>query len=29
MKYKKFGKQDWNVSQVGYGMWGMAGLVRI
>ncbi|WP_109097994.1 aldo/keto reductase [Aquimarina sp. AU58] len=25
MKYKKFGKLDWNVSQVGYGMWGMAG----
>jgi len=25
MEYKKFGKHDWNVSQVGYGMWGMAG----
>lgn len=25
MEYKKFGKLDWNVSQVGYGMWGMAG----
>ncbi|EZH72544.1 aldo/keto reductase [Aquimarina atlantica] len=25
MKYKKFGKLDWNISQVGYGMWGMAG----
>ncbi|WP_106792490.1 aldo/keto reductase [Aquimarina sp. Aq78] len=25
MRYKKFGKLDWNVSQVGYGMWGMAG----
>lgn len=25
MEYKKFGKQNWNVSQVGYGMWGMAG----
>lgn len=25
MKYKKFGKFDWEVSQVGYGMWGMAG----
>ena len=25
MKYRKFGKQDWKVSEVGYGMWGMAG----
>ncbi len=25
MKYKKFGKLDWNVSRVGYGMWGMVG----
>ncbi len=25
MVYKKFGKLDWNISQVGYGMWGMAG----
>lgn len=25
MEYKKFGKNNWKVSQVGYGMWGMAG----
>ncbi|WP_109299271.1 aldo/keto reductase [Aquimarina sp. AU474] len=25
MVYKKFGKLDWKISQVGYGMWGMAG----
>ena len=25
MEYKKFGKFDWDISQVGYGMWGMAG----
>ncbi|MDH7444535.1 aldo/keto reductase [Aquimarina sp. 2201CG14-23] len=25
MIYKKLGKLDWKISQVGYGMWGMAG----
>ena len=25
MQYRKFGKTGWNVSEVGYGMWGMAG----
>ena len=25
MQYRKFGKLDWKVSEVGYGMWGMAG----
>jgi aryl-alcohol dehydrogenase-like predicted oxidoreductase len=25
MKYRKFGRADWLVSEVGYGMWGMAG----
>jgi aryl-alcohol dehydrogenase-like predicted oxidoreductase len=25
MKYRKLGKTNWNVSEVGYGMWGMAG----
>ena len=25
MKYRKFGKTPWSVSEVGYGMWGMAG----
>ncbi len=25
MKYKRFGRTDWQVSEVGYGMWGMAG----
>ena len=25
MQYRKFGRTDWNVSEVGYGMWGMAG----
>lgn len=25
MKYRKFGKTNWNVSEIGYGMWGMAG----
>jgi aryl-alcohol dehydrogenase-like predicted oxidoreductase len=25
MKYRKFGKTSWSVSEVGYGMWGMAG----
>ncbi len=24
MKYRKFGRLDWNVSEVGYGMWGLA-----
>lgn len=25
MKYRRFGKTGWNVSEIGYGMWGMAG----
>ncbi len=25
MNYRRFGKTDWQVSEVGYGMWGMAG----
>ena len=25
MKYRKFGRVNWQVSEVGYGMWGMAG----
>lgn len=25
MKYRNFGKTNWQVSEVGYGMWGMAG----
>jgi len=25
MKYRRFGRIDWQVSEVGYGMWGMAG----
>jgi aryl-alcohol dehydrogenase-like predicted oxidoreductase len=25
MKYRKFGRTGWNVSEIGYGMWGMAG----
>src|SRR5512140_3864609 len=23
MKYRRFGRTNWNVSEVGYGMWGM------
>jgi aryl-alcohol dehydrogenase-like predicted oxidoreductase len=25
MKYRRFGRTNWNVSEVGYGMWGLAG----
>ena len=25
MKYRKFGRRNWEVSEIGYGMWGMAG----
>jgi aryl-alcohol dehydrogenase-like predicted oxidoreductase len=25
MRYRKFGRAGWNVSEIGYGMWGMAG----
>ncbi len=25
MKYRRFGRADWNVSEIGYGMWGLAG----
>jgi len=25
MKYRKLGRTNWNVSEIGYGMWGMAG----
>ncbi len=25
MRYRRFGRTDWQVSEVGYGMWGMAG----
>jgi aryl-alcohol dehydrogenase-like predicted oxidoreductase len=25
MEYRRFGRTDWNVSEIGYGMWGLAG----
>ena len=25
MKYRRFGRKEWHVSEIGYGMWGMAG----
>jgi aryl-alcohol dehydrogenase-like predicted oxidoreductase len=25
LRYRKFGRTDWQVSEIGYGMWGMAG----
>ncbi len=25
MRYRKFGRTGWNVSEIGYGMWGLAG----
>ncbi len=28
MQYRKFGKENWKVSEVGYGMWGLAGWMQ-
>ena len=25
MNYRRFGRTGWNVSEIGYGMWGLAG----
>jgi aryl-alcohol dehydrogenase-like predicted oxidoreductase len=25
MQYRKFGRTKWHVSEIGYGMWGLAG----
>jgi len=25
MNYRRFGRTNWNVSEIGYGMWGMGG----
>ena len=25
MRYRRFGRTGWNVSEIGYGMWGLAG----
>ena len=25
MKYRKFGRTNWEISEIGYGMWGMGG----
>ena len=25
MNYRKLGRTNWNVSEIGYGMWGMVG----
>ena len=25
MKFRRFGRTGWNVSEIGYGMWGLAG----
>src|SRR5260370_40615365 len=25
MQYRRFGRTGWNVSEIGYGMWGLAG----
>src|ERR1700710_970308 len=25
MNYRRFGRTNWNVSEIGYGMWGLAG----
>ena len=25
MQYRKFGRTGWNVSDIGYGLWGMSG----
>ena len=25
MKYRRFGRTNWKVSEIGYGMWGLAG----
>ncbi len=29
MNYRRFGRTNWQVSDIGYGMWGMGGLDRL
>jgi aryl-alcohol dehydrogenase-like predicted oxidoreductase len=29
MQYRKFGRTGWDVSEIGYGMWGMGGVERL